>query len=126
MCNRDEAGNELHRRDFRQRTLTEFNPIEWIEVEVTSEVSDTISVHVQVCTCTVHVHVRNSEQGNNQYSLEFSTPAEGYQGFFMEVTLPGPDADHPELNFTTEMQIIPDVLPFPRCATPEECQGTLK
>ena len=34
----DENGNDLHRRDFRLRTLTEFNPIEWIEVVVLDEV----------------------------------------------------------------------------------------
>ena len=30
------------------------------------------------------------------------------------------------LDLTTGINIVPDYLPFPKCSTPDECQGVLK
>ena len=57
----DDDGNEIHRRDFRLRTLTSNNPIVWEEIEV-------------------------EDLGDNTYQLEMPTrDEEGYRGFFIEV-----------------------------------------
>ena len=98
----DEEGNSKARRDFRLRTLTDDNPVEFTETEVM--------------------------QDGNTYTLAFDRPEEGYRGFFMEVGFTGTDPDNEEMDliFTTEIQIIPDSLPWDRCATEEACRGNLK
>jgi hypothetical protein len=47
----------------------------------------------------------------------------GYRIFFIELTFPGPDAY--TFRFTTEVQIIPDTYPYPKCETEEECKGRI-
>ena len=39
---------------------------------------------------------------------------------------PGDEQPFDELNFATEVNIIPDTFPFERCTSEEECQGILK
>ena len=58
---RDDDGNTIHRRDFRMRTLTDDNPIEWFEIAV-------------------------EDLGNNNFRLEMELGDEGYRGFFIEVS----------------------------------------
>jgi PhoPQ-activated pathogenicity-related protein len=47
----------------------------------------------------------------------------GYRIFFIELTFPGPDAY--TFRFTTDVQIIPDTYPYPKCETEEECKGRI-
>ena len=44
----------------------------------------------------------------------------------LQMTFGGPNEDFDELNFTTEINIMPDEFPFERCASEQECRGTLK
>ena len=60
---RDDDGNTIHRRDFRMRTLTQDNPIEWFEIAV-------------------------EDLGDNSYRLAMENREDGvgYRGFFIEVS----------------------------------------
>ena len=98
----DEEGNEIHRRDFRQNILGPTNPLLFVEAEVAVD--------------------------GNTYQLAFTRPNVGYRAFFIEVSFEGRESgnEDTDFNFTTEVQIIPDSLPWDRCVTEEICQGILK
>jgi len=95
----EEDRNNTCRRDFRITALNGPTGIVWFRSEVT-------------------------QIGIDQYRVEFSKRTDfGYRGFFIEMTFPGPDG-YP-LRVTTEINIIPDEFPYPKCETEDECQGRL-
>ena len=59
--------------------------------------------------------------GHNKYVLEFDESPTAFRGFFFEVLFQGPDEMH-GFEFTSEIQIIPDINPFPACSG-QDCQG---
>jgi PhoPQ-activated pathogenicity-related protein len=101
----DDEGNEVHRRDFRLRTALRNNPIVWEEVAV-EQVDDT----------------------RFRLAMDLRDGGEGYRGFFIDMTFDGPREDAPfdELNFATEINIVPDTFPWEQCSSEEECRGSLK
>ena len=50
------------------------------------------------------------ESGAGVYSAKVKKPLKGYTAFFVELTYPGP-GKYP-FKFTTEVSVVPDVLPF--------------
>jgi PhoPQ-activated pathogenicity-related protein len=86
------------RRDFRIRTLIADSGILWKDQPV-------------------------YDLGGGEYVVAYDKGNFGYRGFFVEMTFPGPTGY--TMRFTTEMVIIPDTYPFPKCVTEEECQGRL-
>jgi len=64
------------------------------------------------------------QTGINSYEVVLKKRDDsGYRGFFIKMTFPGPDGY--TLDFTTEVNIIPDVFPYPRCTSETECQGRI-
>ncbi|XP_077869318.1 autocrine proliferation repressor protein A-like [Saccoglossus kowalevskii] len=59
---------------------------------------------------------------NGEYRCEFPKPESGWIAFFIQATFPGPRDT--VLEITTEVNIVPDVFPFPPCEG-ETCYGTL-
>jgi PhoPQ-activated pathogenicity-related protein len=54
-----------------------------------------------------------SPQEPGVYEAKVEKPAKGWTAFFVEMTYPGPGgAAAPPLKFTTQVSIVPDVLPF--------------
>ncbi|CAF1416794.1 unnamed protein product [Adineta ricciae] len=56
------------------------------------------------------------------YSLTIENPMSGWEGFYIQVSFPGPDGSMLEL--TTETQIIPDTYPTGDCHG-DQCYGTI-
>ncbi|KAG7491228.1 hypothetical protein MATL_G00000740 [Megalops atlanticus] len=56
------------------------------------------------------------------YMKQLPVPRVGWRAFFIEATFPGPMGT--VQTFTTEVNIIPDVFPFPECKA-QKCHGTL-
>jgi hypothetical protein len=47
------------------------------------------------------------------YEGTVEKPAKGWTAFFVEMTYPGPAGEKgPPYKFTTQVKIVPDVLPF--------------
>lgn len=91
--------NDTCRRDFRLTTLDGQSGIFWYEEPV-------------------------QQIDLNTYGATFLKRDDfGYRIFFVEVTFPGPDSY--TFRFTTDVQIIPDTYPYPKCETEEECKGRL-
>jgi len=86
------------RRDFRLRTINAETGIVWAQDET-------------------------YDLGNGQYFLAYDIGDFGFRGFFIQMTYPGPNGL--VMTFTTEINIIPDILPYPKCETEEECKGRL-
>ncbi|XP_077979950.1 autocrine proliferation repressor protein A-like [Glandiceps talaboti] len=59
---------------------------------------------------------------NTEYNCAFQKPSSGWIAFFIEATYSGPKGTR--LEITTEVNIVPDVFPFPDCHG-EGCYGTL-
>ncbi|CAL1541763.1 unnamed protein product [Lymnaea stagnalis] len=57
-----------------------------------------------------------------QYDTELLKPSEGWAAFFIQVKMKGVKGSF--LEFTTEVNIVPDVLPFADCSG-DACYGTL-
>ncbi|XP_064606085.1 autocrine proliferation repressor protein A-like [Liolophura sinensis] len=57
------------------------------------------------------------------YVASFDNPLDGWTGFYIQVTYPGP-RNNSDFEFTSEVQIIPNTLPFPDCHG-ESCLGKL-
>ncbi|CAH1788180.1 unnamed protein product [Owenia fusiformis] len=96
------------RRDFRWAVASEefpgevdINPVVWDE--------DTLAIEEIV--------------EDRHWRATFNEPAEGWLGFFVEVVFENDDGD--ELEFTTELNVIPPTWPFPACGSPEACKGTI-
>ncbi len=51
-----------------------------------------------------------SDQGDGTYIGKVEKPEKGFTGFFVELTYP--NASAPPLKFTTQVKVVPDVLPF--------------
>ncbi|XP_070581613.1 autocrine proliferation repressor protein A-like [Ptychodera flava] len=64
--------------------------------------------------------VQNPSEG--VYHVEFDKPDKGWIGFYILATFPG--VKDTVLEFTTEVNIIPDVFPFPDCQG-KGCYGSL-
>lgn len=89
------------RRDFRLTTAVPRgpNPITWVEIAVTGS--------------------------GNSYQVTLPKPADGvYRGFFLALTFAG-SRPGDVLYVTTELNILPNVLPYNACTSPEECTGTI-
>lgn len=86
------------RRDFRIRAKENKTGIWWIQEPV-------------------------FDMGNNEYVIAYNVPSFGFKGFFIQMTMAGPDGY--SFTFTTEMNIIPDIYPYPKCETEEECAGRI-
>jgi PhoPQ-activated pathogenicity-related protein len=95
----EEKRNDTCRRDFRIQALRGETGIMWYPVEVTLI-------------------------GIDRYQLVMKKREDfGYRGFFIEMSFQGPDSyTH---HFTTDVNIIPDTFPYPKCASEEECRGRL-
>ncbi|HEY2473194.1 MAG TPA: PhoPQ-activated protein PqaA family protein, partial [Candidatus Cybelea sp.] len=52
-----------------------------------------------------------SDQGNNTYVARIASPDHGWRAFFVELTYPTPAGK--QFKMTTDVRVIPDVLPFP-------------
>lgn len=52
-----------------------------------------------------------SDQGNNTYVGRVAVPNSGWRAFFVELTYPTPFGK--EFKTTTDVRVVPDVLPFP-------------
>jgi PhoPQ-activated pathogenicity-related protein len=52
-----------------------------------------------------------SDQGNNTYVGRVAVPNRGWRAFFVELTYPTPSGK--EFKTTTDVRVVPDVLPFP-------------
>ena len=51
------------------------------------------------------------------YEATVAKPAKGWMAYFLELTFPGPLGEKgPPYKFTTEVKVVPDVLPFKRPA----------
>jgi len=99
VCEEIEVGRNVCRRDFRRSTLLEDTGTLWQRDEVES-------------------------LGNGRYRVEYERREEdGYRGFFIEASYPGPEGYTHRV--TTEVQVIPDTLPYPPCVTEEECVGRI-
>jgi len=95
----EEARNGTCRRDFRLQSLRGPTDIMWYRNTV-------------------------EQIGIDRYEVAMSKRDDfGYRGFFVEVTFQGP-ANY-IFRFTTEVNIIPDTFPYPKCETEEECRGRL-
>ncbi|CAH1784681.1 unnamed protein product, partial [Owenia fusiformis] len=99
-------GGEV-RRDFRWARASETpgeieeNPVLWSE--------DVNAVEVIV--------------PDRHFRATFAEPSSGWLGFFLEVVFTNSDGD--EMEFTTELNVIPARYPFPACTTPENCWGRI-
>ena len=62
-------------------------------------------------------------QADGTYVAHFDTPANGFTAFFVELTYPSGITSAP-FNFTTEVSIVPDVLPFKWEAAAEQYRDT--
>jgi len=89
----EEESDGICRRDFRLRALANETGIVWAQDEVYN-------------------------LGNGQYFVSYPRGSFGFRGFFIQMTYPGPDGL--VMTFTTEINIIPDIFPFPKCETEEE------
>jgi len=95
----EERRNDTCRRDFRVTALRGKTGIMWYPVDV-----------LQI--------------GIDRYQLVMSKREDfGYRGFFIEMSFSGPDSR--TSHFTTEVNIIPDNFPYPKCESEEECRGRL-
>lgn len=61
-------------------------------------------------------------QPTGEYVAKMSAPEQGWRGFFIQATFPGPQGS--VFEFTTQINIIPNTFPFPDCSN-SGCQGTL-
>jgi PhoPQ-activated pathogenicity-related protein len=52
-----------------------------------------------------------SDQGNNTYVARTAPPNHGWRAFFVELTYPTPSGK--DFKMTTDVRVVPDVLPFP-------------
>jgi PhoPQ-activated pathogenicity-related protein len=51
-----------------------------------------------------------TDQGGGGYVGTVPVPAQGWKGFFIELTYPGPGV--PPYKFTTQVYVVPDILPY--------------
>jgi len=68
-------------------------------------------------------NVRVETLNETTWMLDVPPSYNGFRGGFIEVSFQGPD-DRSKLTMTTEIQITPDIRPFPKCHG-EECIGYL-
>ena len=68
-------------------------------------------------------NVRVDTLNQTTWMLDVPPSYNGFRGGFIEVSFQGPD-DRSKLTMTTEIQISPDMRPFPKCHG-EECIGYL-
>ena len=53
------------------------------------------------------------KDGDGVYEAKVEKPAKGWTAFFIELTYPAPGGDPPvPLKLTTQVSVVPDVLPF--------------
>jgi len=57
------------------------------------------------------------------YRVEYQKRPVGWRGFFINALFEG--AENTTLDFTTEINVIPDNFPYPACNGPQECWGTI-
>jgi len=99
-CEEDEENGMICRRDFRKMALRGETGIMWYRSDVT-------------------------QIGLDQYSVTFNKREDfGYRGFFIEMTFPGPSPNY-QMRFSTDVNIIPNTFPYPKCETEDECRGRL-
>ncbi len=60
---------------------------------------------------------------DTHYVASFAPPPTGWLAFFFEVSFESPDSQLPFV-FTSQVNIIPDVYPFPPCYG-DSCKGKL-
>lgn len=92
-----------------------------VEIGTDMETEDANGQIVTVCHCidlnNVHYKLKvceswiMSELNNNDDNV------------YVQMTYPGPNGL--VMTFSTEVNILPDIFPYPKCETEEECKGRL-
>ena len=60
-------------------------------------------------TSLTPTNILAATRGNLVYTAEVPKPEKGWTAFFIELTFPSANQD--EFKFTTEVRVVPDVLP---------------
>lgn len=89
-------------RDFRLQVLGSA----WRARAVVSECQEACQEDPDICGC-------DPDGPTQTYVGEVAVPEEGWRGFFVQMTFPGPDPSQPGLKFrfSTPVRVVPDVYP---------------
>ncbi|NLV41148.1 MAG: PKD domain-containing protein [Candidatus Hydrogenedentes bacterium] len=89
-------------RDFRLQVLGSA----WQSLTLVSECQQACLEDPDTCGC-------NPDAAVQTYVAEVNIPEEGWRGFFVQVTFPGPDPLQPALmfRFSTPVRVVPDTYP---------------
>lgn len=89
-------------RDFRLQTLGS----EWRPRALVSECQDACLDAPDLCGC-------DPAAASQTYVADVAIPEEGWRGFFVQLTFPGPDPSQPGLkfHFSTPVRVVPEVYP---------------
>ncbi len=104
-------------------TLTVTSKDKPSEVKLWQAHSDTRDFRVDVIGKT-YTSSALQPQADGTYVAHVDKPAKGFAAFFVELTYPSGVASAP-FNFTTEVSVVPDVLPFKWEAAAEQYKKTL-
>ncbi len=89
-------------RDFRLLVLKS----EWQSRELVSECQEACQDDPDLCGC-------DPAAASQTYAADVAIPTEGWRGFFVQLTFPGPDPSQPDLkfHFSTSVRVVPEVYP---------------
>jgi PhoPQ-activated pathogenicity-related protein len=105
-------------------TLTVTTPDKPSEVKLWQAHSDTRDFRVELIG-KAYTSSLLQPQADGSFVGHVDKPAKGFTAFFVELTYPSGVASAP-FNFTTEVSVVPDVLPFKWEAAAEKYKDTLR